>query len=62
MYNFEENTKMLYQEFKAINEVVGRYLLIENATAQQNADLAYYNRKLNEAKGKLIKNRLRKIK
>lgn len=52
MYEIDkkEERKAIYNEYKALNQLVGSLLLIEDASPRQMDDLAYYNRKLNEAR------------
>lgn len=49
----KEELLALYAEYKALNQVVGSMLLVEDATPKQMDDLSYYNRKLTEARLKI---------
>lgn len=52
MYEIDkkEDLNALYGEYKALNHVVGKLLLVEEVTPSQMDNLAYYNRKLNDAR------------
>jgi hypothetical protein len=46
----QEEKQAMMSEYMALNKMIGHLLLVENNTPEQADDIAYYTRKLTEAR------------